>query len=279
MKTFAFVNGMLALAALAAPHTAHAERKRGALEEAPAVRHRKLLVRGRFELAPHFESTINADYRHTFGVGAKLEYHLSDMWSVGALGSYGLHFNTALYDRIVPTLTGDGVEPTQDEFTQRLNKIPLHGAAYVGFTPWYGKMAAFSSAFVNFDFYFQAGLAFASLSSDCQASVCNDPAPGQPRDSDGDGVLDDPDFDPANDAPLNNGSRFGVYLGGGIHVFLTDAIALDLTVRDYAFSDNPSGADFNGDLFVSDADSRFLHHLFMGAGVSIMLPLKAKRTN
>jgi hypothetical protein len=65
----------------------------------------------------------------------------------------------------------------------------------------------------------------------------------------------------------------------GIHVFLTDAIALDLTVRDYMFSDNPSGADFDANLYVNDSDSRFLHHLFMGAGVSIMLPFKVKRTN
>jgi len=61
-------------------------------------------------------------------------------------------------------------------------------------------------------------------------------------------------------------------------VFLNDFLALDLTVRDYAFNDNPSGADFNADLFVSDADSRFLHHLFFGVGVSVMLPTTVKRT-
>ena len=35
----------------------------------PAVRHRKLLVRERFELTPLFESSINADFRHVVGGG------------------------------------------------------------------------------------------------------------------------------------------------------------------------------------------------------------------
>jgi hypothetical protein len=90
--------------------------------------------------------------------------------------------------------------------------------------------------------------------------------------------MNPPDNNPNNDKPLNDGSRLGLYLGGGIHVFLSDFIALDLTVRDYAFSDNPSGADFNANLAVTSDDSRFLHHLFFGAGVSIMFPTTVKRT-
>ena len=35
---------------------------------------------------------------------------------------------------------------------------------------------------------------------------------------------------------------------------------VDLTVRDYAFNDNPSGADFDANLYVDSNDSRFLHH-------------------
>ena len=173
-------------------------------------------------------------------------------------------------------------EPTKTEFAQHLNKMPFHGAAYVSLTPWYGKLAAFSSAFVNFDFYFQAGLSFAQLKSDCDDNICDDPAPGVTGpDPDGNGPLegDPPDDNPNNDPPLNSGTKLGLYLGAGIHVFLNDFIALDLTVRDYAFSDNPSGADFNANLAVQDDDSRFLHHLFMGAGISIMLPPKVKRTN
>jgi outer membrane beta-barrel protein len=265
------------------PDAAHAQAndtdKQNPLAGQPAVRNRLLLVRNRFEFTPSFESTINADFRHIIGGGAKLEYHLSDMLSIGVVGIFSTALDTALVNRIKGTLE-DTVnnttrEPSQDEFAQHLNTMPVHGAGYVSLTPWYGKLAAFGKAFVNFDFYFQGGVAFAQLKSNCNSSICNDSNP------DGDPMATPPvlpDNNPNNDPPLNDGTRVGLYLGGGIHVFMNEFLALDFTVRDYAFSDNPSGADFNADLKVKSDDSRFLHHLFMGAGVSVLFPMKAKRT-
>jgi outer membrane beta-barrel protein len=256
-------------------------RRENDLRDAPAVRHRKLLVSGRFELTPLFESTINADFKHIVGGGAKLEYHLGDMFSIGFIGVGSTAINTKLVDRIVPTLEpgtdNTSREPSQDEFQLRLNEMPFHGAAYASLTPWYGKLAAFGQAFVAFDFYFQAGVSYAQLKSNCPATVCSDDAENRPMD-------EIPDQNPNNDDPLNNGSRLGLYLGGGIHVFLNDFMALDMTVRDYAFADNPSGADVSGprggpDNQVTSDDNRFVHHLFFGAGVSIMFPTKVKRTN
>jgi outer membrane beta-barrel protein len=297
------VAGVGAVALLAASTgIAEAQRRRDPLENEPAVRHRLLLVKNRFELTPLFESTINADFRHILGAGLKLEYHLSDMLSFGVIGVYGFGLDTGLVDKIDgtleeidPSLPGSGCmatpqnpnacdptrEPSRDEFKAHLNEMPIHGAAFVSLTPWYGKLAAFSTAFVNFDFYFQAGVSFAQLKSDCPDTICTDEQPGvsiPDPDGDGPGMGLIPDNNPNNDDPLNDGNKFGLYLGGGIHVFFNDFIALDLTVRDYAFSDNPSGADFNADLAVTEDDSRFLHHLFFGAGLSIMLPPGAKRT-
>jgi outer membrane beta-barrel protein len=273
--------GLVLAAALAVPtiattSIAQADRV-SPLEGQPAVRHRLLLVKGRFEVAPTFESSINADYRHTIGGGAKFEYHLSDMLSFGVVGIFGTSFNTGLTKRIIETLpeTSQGdPTPTQNQYEQHLNKMPIHGAAYISVTPWYGKLAAFGKAFVNFDFYFQAGLSFASLTAECDNAVCDDPNPG---------LLDPangitPDNNPNNDPTLNDGSRVGLYVGGGLHVFLNNWIALDLTVRDYLFSDNPSGLDFDADLAVEEEDARFLNHLFMGVGVSLFFPMQAKRT-
>ena len=274
----------IALAALATPiavdiSEAHAERRENGLRTDKAVRHRRLLVKGRFEFAPLFESTINADFRHIIGGGAKLEYHLGDMLSIGVIGVGSTALNTGLVKKIEPTLemNVDNAtrEPSRDEFMTRLNSMPLHGAAYVSLTPWYGKLAAFSQAYVAFDFYFQAGVAFAQLKSDCPTNVCNDTHPGVP---DPNNSMVPADNNPNNDPPLNSGGRAGLYLGGGIHVFLNDFIALDLTVRDYAFTDNPSGADFNANRAVTNDDNRFIHHLFFGAGVSIMFPTTVKRT-
>jgi outer membrane beta-barrel protein len=283
-KTISYV-----LAALMLSTPALADRKRNKLESEPAVRHRLLLVKNRFEAALAFESTINADFKHFVGGGLKLEYHLSDMLSFGGIGIFSTAFDTNLVSKITDTLepnVDDATrEPSVQEFEQRLNTMPIHGAVYVSLTPWYGKLAAFSTAFVNFDFYFQAGVSFASLKSSCDPAICDDMAPGQPSGMDPDGNPLPPDDNPNNDPPLNDGSRFGLYLAGGIHVFLNDFLALELTFRDYAFSDNPSGADYFPDLFVCDtsryeceSDNRFLHHLFAGVGLSVMLPMKVKRT-
>jgi outer membrane beta-barrel protein len=267
---------------------AQAERRYNSLRNDVAVRHRRLLVKNRFEVTPLFESTLNPEFQHIVGGGLKLEYHLSDMLSIGVVGVGSTQFNTKLTDRIVDTLETDENdmtrEPSVDEFTSRLNTMPVHGAAYISITPWYGKLAAFSAAYVAFDFYFQAGVSYAQLKSDCPTSICDDPDPGKPRPGGMPGETIPPDNNPNNDDPLNNGTRVGLYLGGGIHVFLNDFLALDLTIRDYAFSDNPSGADYNADLFVGkndatgDDDNRFLHHLFFGAGISIMFPTSVKRT-
>jgi outer membrane beta-barrel protein len=265
---------------LAVSGVAYAERRQNDLANDLAVRHRRLLVKQRFEFAPLFESTINADFRHVVGGGAKLEYHLTDKLSIGVIGVASTSLDTKLVDKIVPTLEpatdNKTREPSQAEFTDRLNTMPFHGAAYASLTPWYGKLAAFGQAYVAFDFYFQAGVAFASLQSNCPANICNDTHPGASQEMNGDTIP--PDNNPNNDPPLNNGGRVGLYLGGGIHVFLNDFLALDMTVRDYAFTDNPSGADFNADLFVSTDDNRFLHHLFFGVGISVMLPTTVKRT-
>ncbi len=273
--------GALLAAGIAAvqPADAHAERK-GVLDDVPAVRHRLLLVKKRFEVGLASESTINSDFRHTLGAGLKLEFHASDLLSFGAVGIFGTSINTGLTDKLLSNLPNENPDsdptPTKDEFESHLNSMPIHGAIYVGVTPWYGKLAAFGKFFVNFDFYFQGGISFAQLKSSCSSAICNDPNPSGGTDSDGMVIL--PDNNPNNDPILNDGFRAGLYLGGGIHVFLNDWIALDLTVRDYLFTDNPSGLDFDADLAVTDDDNRFLNHLFMGVGISFLLPSEVKRT-
>lgn len=276
------------------PTSTSSGRRLNSLHNDVAVRHRRLLVRHRFEFTPLFESTIGADFQHTIGGGLKLEYHLSDMLSIGVIGVYGTALHTSLVDKLVNPNSGSRLEenvndmtrePSQTEFLDHLNSMPIHGAAYVSLTPWYGKLAAFSSAFVAFDFYFQGGISIAQLNGSCPQNICNDMSPGQGRPDPNDPTMTfPPDNNPNNDAPLNTGGRAGLYLAGGIHVFLNDFLALDLTVRDYAFSDNPSGADYNADLFVGkntktgEDDNRFLHHMFFGAGVAIMFPTTVKRT-
>ena len=73
-------------------------RRSNGLENQPAVRSRRLLVSHRLELTPLFESSIDADFQHTVGGGLKLEYHFSDMWSLGVIGVGSASFHTGLVD-------------------------------------------------------------------------------------------------------------------------------------------------------------------------------------
>jgi hypothetical protein len=188
-------------------------RPRATSTSQPAVRHRLLLVAKRLEATPLFESTINADFRHFIGGGLKLEYHVNDMLSFGAIGVGSASIDTKLTDAhhqhprgVRPDAPAGRVvgQPRAEktEFQQHLNKLPFHGAAYVSVTPWYGKLAAFGKAFVNFDFYFQGGVAFALLQSSCDTTVCDDPNPGAPEMVGGNMV---PDDNPNDDSPLNSG--------------------------------------------------------------------------
>src|SRR5262245_518541 len=95
-RLFAIASVLGVVASLFAAGDARAERRKNPLDDQPAVRHRLLLVKNRFELTPLFESTINADFRHILGGGAKLEYHLSDMLSLGAIGVYSTSLDTGL---------------------------------------------------------------------------------------------------------------------------------------------------------------------------------------
>jgi outer membrane beta-barrel protein len=234
----------------------------------PAVRHKEELRKGRFEVAPTFEGSVAADYQHTLSGGLKAEYHLSDTLAIGGLIFFGAAITTALFDSIegsLPNNNSDYPTPSTDQAKTHVNSIPLHGGVHATFTPWFGKMALFGKSFLSYDIYFSGGFGFAQTSNTFDKAddfVETVPMGGTP--------------DPRNDGPHNAGFQPGAEFGGGLHVYFNRWIALDLSMRDYWFKDNPSGLDNTGDFKVTDADRAFTNHLFVGVGVSFMLPPKAK---
>src|SRR5690606_7994837 len=106
---------------------AEAQRK-NPLEGQPAVRHRLLLVKQRFEITPAFESSVNADFKHTLSAGLKLEYLLSDMFSLGTVGFFGAGVNTGLISNIInglPVVASDRDPlPSCNQWEQHLITIP-----------------------------------------------------------------------------------------------------------------------------------------------------------
>jgi hypothetical protein len=126
---------------------------------------------------------------------------------------------------------------------------------------------------VSYDLYVSGGFGFAITKNDFSGEddattcdvACADPDPAKHMNN-----------DPRNDGPHNAGFNAGVQFGGGLHIYFANFAALDLYIRDYMFSDNPSGLDFNGDLQVTGEDRRFLSHLFVGVGISFFVPPRAK---
>jgi outer membrane beta-barrel protein len=274
-----------ALCTVAALGSAAAAQTHEPLADQPEVRHRIELRASRFEITPTFEASISAYFKHTIAGGLKLEYHINDYLSIGGMVFYGGSFNTGLLDQVIDSLPPAGQEmyptPSQDVARQHANTIPLHGGAGLTFTPFAGKLAFFSRAFLAYDVYLSAGFGFAKTQNDFKETLPDGTVVGD-SDTICDAKCDDPVAanhvfnDPRNDGPHNAGFQPGVQFGGGLHLFFSEVVALDLYVRDYMFTDNPSGLDYNYDYKVDDSDRRFLSHLFFGAGLALFLPPKAK---
>jgi hypothetical protein len=151
-----------------------------------------------------------------------------------------------------------------------VNSIPIHGGVGITFTPWFGKMGLFGKAFLSYDIYVTGGFGFAITKNDYEG-----PDGAQCDEMCGAGEM--PRFtDPRNDDPDNAGFNPGIQYGGGLHVYFSNFAALDLYLRNYMFTDNPSGFDDNSDQRVDGDDKRFLSHLFVGVGISFFLPPKPR---
>lgn len=263
------------LASVAAALVASDAQARTPLSEQPAVRHKVEMRKGRFEIAPTFEVSLAAYFKHTLSGGLKLEYHLTDTLSIGALGFFGGGVNTGLMDQIVtslPTTTGSDPTPSQEQALEHVNTMPLHGGLGLTFTPWFGKLGLFGKSFLSYDIYVSGGFGFAQTKNKFTGEVGDD---GTQCDQDctGDSGRNN---DPRNDGPHNAGFNPGIQFGGGLHIYFSNWAGIDLYLRNYMFADNPSGLDFNADLAVTNDDRRFLSHLFVGVGISFYLPPTAK---
>lgn len=266
----------LALVSLGIAAPAWAQTRVSPLDGQPTVRHKEELRDSRFEITPTFEASISAPFKNTLSGGLKLEYHITDVFSVDGLIFLGTSINTGLLDQVVDSLpatempyTAD-LQPSQSTALNHANKIPIHGGVGLTFTPFFGKLAVFQKAFLAYDIYLSGGFGFAKTENDFQgddkATTCEEMCDTA-----------NPQFkDPRNDGPHNAGFNPGVQFGGGLHLFFSQWAALDIYVRDYMFGDNPSGLDFNHDQRVDDNDRRFLSHLFVGVGIAIYLPTTAK---
>ena len=253
---------------------AHADR-RNPLEGQPAVRHKLELRKLRFEITPQFVTSTNQDYRFAAGPGVNVQFHITDWLGVGAQVVWtGINSNTPLENKVRAQLPDEtkgavyvGPQPTLQMHDERVLNMNFLASIYAAVTPWYGKMAVFSALFFNYDFYVMGGIGFANYTQNgCCSHFAPEPMPGD---------LPDPLSRSQNPSQFA-GFKVGGMIGVGVHIFFNDWIGLQLELRDYITKANPGGMDVDANRVLNGDDEGPQNNIFFGAGVSLMLPPKAK---
>jgi len=266
---------LVLLALQLVPEAAHAER-RNPLAGQPAVRRRLQMRKLRFEATPQFVTSINQDYKHAFGPGLNLQFYFTDWLSVGVQGVYAVNANTALEDRVRGQLGTDEyqfgrVQPSVAIHDQHVLGINAFFSAYAQITPFYGKIAFFSSLFVNYDLYVNGGIGFVNYTQNhcCTTADPNPPASAPP------GSLPDPNL---QSGALFAGLKIGGEIGVGAHIYFNEWFGLQFELRDYIVGANPGGLDVDGNRVLNSKDEGPQNNIFFGIGVTFMLPPSARQT-
>ncbi|MBK6848730.1 MAG: outer membrane beta-barrel domain-containing protein [Proteobacteria bacterium] len=239
------------------PGLAAAAEGGGPLAGQPAVRLRRELRDDRFEIGPSLAFALNRSYRHAVMLGAKLEYHLTDAFSLGGEVAYGVSFDTGLTDELKASYAGQSA--SWGELHSGLSDLRLAADLRAVFTPISGKLSLFSALFLHYDCYLFAGFGMGILANG----------------------TDDPGVDAANE-----GFQPGAAWGLGVRVFANDYVAIGLELKDLFFADNESGGDTtrglsaaekqrNGVPVVDGDDQSLQHHFFFGLNATFFLPRHA----
>jgi hypothetical protein len=275
MRTIRFLSLMLLTAGVARP--AFAER-RNPLDGQPAIRHKVELRKLRFEITPEFITSTNQDYRHAFGPGLMLRFHLFDWLGIGLQGGYFFNTNTPLEDEVrgklpdenVSPYTYPGPQPTLQIHDQHVLNTKAVGSIFLTITPWAGKFALFSAAFASYDFFVDIGGGIVYYT---QNGCCTDPSAANINAMNAPGALPDPNL---QDGRQFAGVKGAGMVGVGVHIYFTDWIGITLELRDYFAKSNPGGLDTNGDRKLNGDDESMQNHIFFGFGLTFMLPPTAK---
>jgi outer membrane beta-barrel protein len=194
-----------------------------------------------------------------------------------------------------PTGELDNPAPLLHDFRAGLTRLSWLASADVAFTPFAGKLGLFSAIFTEYDIYVFGGLGLSgwtrhypnALTTSEVLAIPNstDPAvPGWCSPGDGQAQNDDCVLHPVIDhsqGNLGQGVRIGGSLGGGLHLFLTDWLAINPEIHDIIVSHNPAGQ--NATITdvpprVDAGDNVITHNLQLNFGVTVYLPPKAKRS-
>lgn len=287
------------------------------LEGEPIVRQKLQLRKFRFQLTPYVGMSLSQPFVHMGYVGARAGFHFAD-W-IGARAGFGygvVNVDSALLRAINggglpvgvppgavdnsvasgptcpagapcrPLAESDNPAPLLHDFQAGLTRAQWQASVDAVFTPFSGKLGLFSAAFTNYDIYLFGGLGLMGwnkhykdqtstaerlgLDTDPESPMfCTSMATGQNDEC----ILHPVDPD--------DGVKLGVSFGGGVNLFASNFVSINLEFQDIVTRNNLAGLNTTvADIppRVDRGDKDIFHNVTLQIGATFYIPFKAKRT-
>jgi outer membrane beta-barrel protein len=246
-RALILVATLAALAAPALPRRAAAQTKADAFAgKIPPVSGQLYRKRGRFELTPSGNLSLNDAFFSKYFGGLKLGFHFTESFALSAQVSAGMTSKTG---SAVVCPQNSGCVPATDEMMFQVpGRIRGIAGLEVGWSPIYGKLNVLAERVAHFDLSLLLGADAIShdevlSTSDARALFGAGREPG-------------------------TATTFGGHVGLGARLFLAEWLALRLEVKDYVYAvdvPNNGGKDLQNQIFTE-------------LGVSFFLPLRNRST-
>lgn len=290
-------------------------KKKGPLEGEPIVRKKLDLRRLRFQIAPYVGMSLSQPFVHMGYVGAKATFHFADWIGLRAGFGYGVvpvesrllkDINSGAVPEGVPQngVVGPGVTcagpapcrealddpnpaPLLHDVRAGLVRAQWQSSVDVVFTPFSGKLGLFRSIFTEYDIYVFGGLGLVGYRKhygDARSTAQQNGLNTNP--DSGSYCAVNPDSLPNQECQLHpvspdEGVKVGGSFGVGLHLFLTDWVAINFEIQDIVTRVNLAGLNATIDDIPPRVDRRdrdTFHNVTFQLGANFYLPPKAKRT-
>jgi outer membrane beta-barrel protein len=300
-------------------------KKPGVLEGKPVVVDRLELRKYRFQIVPTVGLSLSQPFVHKGLVGANLRFDFTDWIGLRGSFMYGVidvesKLLKALNDGGLPVgtnspsgeVTGqvgpfrptdqlDNPSALQHDFQAGLTKLQFQASLDVAFTPFAGKLGLFSAVFTEYDIYIFGGVGFVNWARHYPNARSTSLQLTQDYGAMGQGIANSTDPSQANycENPAgtansecllhpvqpDSGFRVGGSFGAGLHLFITDWLAINPEVHDIIVGHNDAGLNAT----ITDVPPRVQnggngtdrvarHNVSFNLGFAFYLPPKAKRT-
>ncbi len=200
-----------ALVAAALPRAARASKADAFEGKVQPVSGQLYQKAGRLEVTPTFDLSLNDAFFTKYFGGVKVGYHLSEFLSIhGQLaGGTAVRTGSAV---VCPVNSGCG-PASAVQLSQVPGKLKMLVGGEIAFSPVYGKLNVFGEKVAHFDFSILGGADWISYSKVLDATEAN-----------------------ATGGAAPTATTLGGHLGLGARLFVSQAVAVRLEVKDYLYS-------------------------------------------